>query len=396
MHSLGAGFVAGLDLYDCVVVINSREALDAFYRTRVSLGSDLSVAAGPWGAGGMIDWGLPKSGERRQSSEGRYSGEGRHHGRKPGKEEVGSGKPASHPADFPPNNNSNNNNNYYSGPAPAATNQAQPQGPGGPGAAQAPNMSVPGSGHKQERKPSPFRDAIRRPVYSYVKSRGLYAGWQIDGTVITERKDANATFYGDRVSAEHILRGEVRGHSGKEAWSTAAHGLFDILRRAEGQGQGQGQGQGHSHGQGSGQYQGQGQGPYQGQGQGQGPGLNPGASPVPPGTAGPNATSSGPYFSPPPQNDTSSAVPPLPPSGPSGGVSGVTAGVNQMHLGGNAPPPGPAAGSKAAEAAQESQAGGSSAPPPPTYQETHPQDDLPPAYAEDGQHRPGVGDSKTG
>ncbi|KAG6009431.1 hypothetical protein E4U21_002346 [Claviceps maximensis] len=57
VHSLGTEFQIGLDIYDYVCVINSKEALSALTNTRVSLGSDLAVAAGPYGAGGAVDFG---------------------------------------------------------------------------------------------------------------------------------------------------------------------------------------------------------------------------------------------------------------------------------------------------------------------------------------------------
>jgi lipid-binding SYLF domain-containing protein len=40
VHTLGVGFMAGIDIYDCVVVINNREALEAFSKVRVSLGGE--------------------------------------------------------------------------------------------------------------------------------------------------------------------------------------------------------------------------------------------------------------------------------------------------------------------------------------------------------------------
>jgi SH3 domain-containing YSC84-like protein 1 len=45
------------------------------------------------------------------------------------------------------------------------------------------------------------------PIYSYSKSKGLFAGVSIEGSVILERKDANARFYGHKVSAKDILGG---------------------------------------------------------------------------------------------------------------------------------------------------------------------------------------------
>lgn len=52
---VGGGFQIGWHIYDCVYVMNSREALSAYTNARVSLGSDLAVVAGPCGAGGAVD-----------------------------------------------------------------------------------------------------------------------------------------------------------------------------------------------------------------------------------------------------------------------------------------------------------------------------------------------------
>lgn len=111
VHTLGVGFMAGIDIYDCVIVINNRSALEAFSKIRVSLGGEVSVVAGPLGVGGILESEVMKD---------------------------------------------------------------------------------------------------RRPVFSYVKSRGLYAGAQLDGTIIVERNDENARFYGDALPIGDILRGNVR------------------------------------------------------------------------------------------------------------------------------------------------------------------------------------------
>ncbi|KAJ3197062.1 hypothetical protein HK101_006246 [Irineochytrium annulatum] len=46
-------------------------------------------------------------------------------------------------------------------------------------------------------------------VYSYSKTRGLFAGISIEGSVLMERKETNATFYRRKVSAKEILSGAV-------------------------------------------------------------------------------------------------------------------------------------------------------------------------------------------
>ncbi|KAG0041330.1 hypothetical protein BGZ83_001997 [Gryganskiella cystojenkinii] len=46
-------------------------------------------------------------------------------------------------------------------------------------------------------------------IYSYSKSKGLFAGVSIEGSVIVERKDANEAFYRQKVSAEQLLSGAI-------------------------------------------------------------------------------------------------------------------------------------------------------------------------------------------
>ncbi|KFY72542.1 hypothetical protein V499_07326 [Pseudogymnoascus sp. VKM F-103] len=113
LHTAGIGFLVGIDIYDCVVVINSRKTLESFTKIRATVGGEISAVAGPVGVGGVIE------------SDGKW---------------------------------------------------------------------------KQ----------INRPVFTYLKSRGFYAGVQLDGTVIIERTDENERFYGERISAANILAGKVR------------------------------------------------------------------------------------------------------------------------------------------------------------------------------------------
>ncbi|EEA24473.1 DUF500 domain protein [Talaromyces marneffei ATCC 18224] len=110
LHTAAIGFLVGVDIYDCVVIINTYEALEGFKKLRATLGGELSATAGPIGAGGILD------------------------------SEV----------------------------------------------------------HKRQA-----------PIWTYMKSRGLYAGVQVDGTIIIERTDENARFYGRKISAHEILSGKV-------------------------------------------------------------------------------------------------------------------------------------------------------------------------------------------
>jgi len=111
LHTAGLGFMVGIDIYDCVVVINTEKALEAFTKIRCTLGGEISVAAGPVGAGAILETEL----------------------------------------------------------------------------------------HKRQA-----------PVYNYMKSRGFYAGVQIDGSVVIERTDENERFYGEKIPVQEILAGKVR------------------------------------------------------------------------------------------------------------------------------------------------------------------------------------------
>lgn len=129
LHTAGLGFLVGIDIYDCVVVINTEKALEGFMKLRATLGSEISVAAGPVGAGGILDTELIK----RQA-----------------------------------------------------------------------------------------------PIFTYLKSRGFYAGVQVDGTIIIERNDENERFYGYKVPVKDILGGKIR-HPPYEL-----RGLMETIKAAQG------------------------------------------------------------------------------------------------------------------------------------------------------------------
>jgi lipid-binding SYLF domain-containing protein len=129
MHTVGVGFLVGVDIYDCVIVINSEKALEAFQSVRCTLGGEISAVAGPAGMGAMLDTELHK----RQS-----------------------------------------------------------------------------------------------PLFTYIKSRGFYAGLQLDGTIVIERTDENERFYGERIGVKDILAGKVR-HAPYEV-----RRLMETLKAAQG------------------------------------------------------------------------------------------------------------------------------------------------------------------
>ena len=111
VHTLGFGFMLGIDVYDVVLILRTKTAVESFAHPKVNLGGELALVAGPLGSSAMAD-----------------------------------------------------------------------------------------AGYKQA------------PAWSYVKSKGFYAGVQLDGTIIIERQDENARFYGTKVSAKEILEGRISLH----------------------------------------------------------------------------------------------------------------------------------------------------------------------------------------
>jgi len=65
------------------------------------------------------------------------------------------------------------------------------------------------------------------PMFSYSKSKGLFAGLSLEGTVLIERRDANRDFYGSPVPAKDILGGRVPPPE-------VASRLYEIIEAAEG------------------------------------------------------------------------------------------------------------------------------------------------------------------
>lgn len=64
------------------------------------------------------------------------------------------------------------------------------------------------------------------PMFSYSRSRGLFAGLSLEGTVLVERKDANREFYGQPIPAMDLLLGKVPAPE-------AASPLYEVLEAAE-------------------------------------------------------------------------------------------------------------------------------------------------------------------
>ncbi|KAJ3068263.1 hypothetical protein HDU98_008594 [Podochytrium sp. JEL0797] len=47
------------------------------------------------------------------------------------------------------------------------------------------------------------------PIYSYSKTKGLFAGLSLEGLILFTRKETNARFYNEKVTAEDLLNGTV-------------------------------------------------------------------------------------------------------------------------------------------------------------------------------------------
>lgn len=65
------------------------------------------------------------------------------------------------------------------------------------------------------------------PMFSYSKSKGLFAGLSLDGTILIERKDANRDFYGSPIPARDILEGRVPPPE-------VASRMYEVIEAAEG------------------------------------------------------------------------------------------------------------------------------------------------------------------
>ncbi|BEI87847.1 uncharacterized protein CcaverHIS019_0105650 [Cutaneotrichosporon cavernicola] len=56
-QNLSTGFLIGIDVYDCILVIRTQKALESFFGHKVTLGTEIAVAAGPYGAGAGVEAG---------------------------------------------------------------------------------------------------------------------------------------------------------------------------------------------------------------------------------------------------------------------------------------------------------------------------------------------------
>ncbi|KAM6534364.1 hypothetical protein FALCPG4_004005 [Fusarium falciforme] len=134
VNTLSVGFMFAMDIYDCLCVLRTAEAVAAFTKPRVSFGGEVAVTAGPVGAGIYVDSTISS-------------------------------------------------------------------------------------------------DRIDEPIWSYMKSRGLYVGAQIDGTIITTRDKANEDFYGVEVPVASILQGMVPARG--PLWPEGYWRLNNVLREID-------------------------------------------------------------------------------------------------------------------------------------------------------------------
>ncbi|KDN46960.1 DUF500-domain-containing protein [Tilletiaria anomala UBC 951] len=64
------------------------------------------------------------------------------------------------------------------------------------------------------------------PMFSYSRSKGLFAGISLEGVVLVERKDANREFYGQAIPARDLLAGKVPPPE-------AASAMYEVIEAAE-------------------------------------------------------------------------------------------------------------------------------------------------------------------
>lgn len=70
-----------------------------------------------------------------------------------------------------------------------------------------------------------------KPVWTYTKSRGLYGGVTVDGTIIKEKTAMNTEFYGSNVTAAQILTAQIKDRDGE---SVGRKQLLEIVTLLQG------------------------------------------------------------------------------------------------------------------------------------------------------------------
>ncbi|KAI8881922.1 DUF500-domain-containing protein [Backusella circina FSU 941] len=69
-------------------------------------------------------------------------------------------------------------------------------------------------------------------IYSYSRTRGLFAGVSLEGSVVVTRGDANEKFYGQRVTAKELLNGTIPAPPEADALYRALNAKFHTLGSA--------------------------------------------------------------------------------------------------------------------------------------------------------------------
>lgn len=64
------------------------------------------------------------------------------------------------------------------------------------------------------------------PLFTYSRSKGLFAGISLEGTVLVERKETNKEFYGQPIPAVDLLTGKVPAPE-------AASAMYEVVEAAE-------------------------------------------------------------------------------------------------------------------------------------------------------------------
>lgn len=64
------------------------------------------------------------------------------------------------------------------------------------------------------------------PLFTYSRSKGLFAGISLEGTVLVERKETNKEFYGQPIPAADLLTGKVPAPE-------AASAMYEVVEAAE-------------------------------------------------------------------------------------------------------------------------------------------------------------------
>jgi len=196
VHSFGGGPIAlGVGIMDRVYLINDPKTLHGFGKKCFVVDAEGVLALGAFGGGGGLTFKVPCKGKHHQKQNKRW---GWRRGGEHQNEDTEGGM-----------TRSSTGRSYEDEKAPVHT-----------------------SG-KKEDKLKDMKDSLQRPVHSYTRCRGLYAGFQAQGAAVLPREDANEAFYGSRLTAEQLISGHVDPSAqGDGAWREATKVLVDALERA--------------------------------------------------------------------------------------------------------------------------------------------------------------------